>query len=257
MADADRHDELVELLVPYSLGELDAATTARIERALDDDPTLRHELDAIEETGARLLATLPRHAAPEALKGRVMDAVGAASSRRVDADATSPAHAAPAHRPRSWQWRGFALPAASGVLAVACTVLALLVVDLRRDLDDARSRLERSDAGQAPFVRAGDAREVETSDGLANASGSLRAVGDDEYLLVIENLPRPDPGTSWQVWTADAEGTIRNVAQWTSGDRIQLLVIDQADITQVMISHERSTEPVPAPTSAPIASVRV
>lgn len=71
--DSTHHDDLRELLVPFSLGELEPAERARVKRALDEDPSLREELVAIEETAARLVASVPRHAAPPALKQRVLD----------------------------------------------------------------------------------------------------------------------------------------------------------------------------------------
>ena len=97
--------------------------------------------------------------------------------------------------------------------------------------------------------------DVSTNGEFKGATGRVLKV-DGQYLLMIENMPAPEPGTSWQVWTAEGND-VRNVAQWTDGRRIQLLVVEDPNVEQLMISHERTTQPVATPGSAPLANVKV
>jgi hypothetical protein len=259
------HDDLHELLVPDSLGELEGEDLARVERALREDDALREELEAIEATAAELVSTMPRHAAPPALRARVLDAVGAASDAERDPARSAPMYVLPREtlatptvlRPSRWRRR--ALPAFSGALAVACALLLAWAIDLRGELQDARDagarRTSQGDGAAPSWVTRASTHDVSTLGEFKQASGRLLEV-DGQILLMIEDLPDPEPGTSWQVWTAEGD-EIRNVAQWTNGRRVQLLVLEDGNVDQVMISHEATTEPVAKPGSAPLASVQV
>jgi hypothetical protein len=252
----DEHQELPELLVPYALGQLDAAAATRVKRALDTDPELRAQYAEIEAVGARLAASVPAVAAPPALRSRVLDAVAAAA-------VPHPVEPLRRERVQRSRWR-FALPSLAAGFAAATLVLAGVAINLDRKLDDTASDLKAATsegAGRPSGAPAGfegsTIHPVSTSGDMAPASGSLINVGGDQMLLVLRDVPEPGEGNSWQVWTADSDGTIQNVAQWISGGETQIVAIDRTDITEVMVSFEETTTPVPAPTSAPVADVKV
>ncbi|MCZ4497015.1 MAG: hypothetical protein JWM25_1600 [Thermoleophilia bacterium] len=250
------YDELAELLVPYALGQLDPADSARIKDALETNEALRTELREIEAVSATLAGSFEPVAAPPALRSRVLDAV-AVAARPHPATVPMPRATQPARR----RWR-FALPALAGGFATACIVLGVVAINLDGELDDTRSELRQ--ATEAP--RGGGApagfedstvHTVSTSGEMAEANGSLIHVGGDQWLLVLSNVPDPGDGNSWQVWTRDSAGAIDNVAQWLSGGSTQVLTLDRGDIEEVMVSFERSTSAVPAPTTAPVADVTI
>ncbi|MCB0879058.1 MAG: anti-sigma factor [Thermoleophilia bacterium] len=263
-------DEAIrELLVPYALRELEPADRARVERALEHDPDLRAELDQIEAAGVALVEQLPRHAAPQRVKSNVMAAVRASAQAAAEQEAlaagapTFEADAAPARRPRR-RWLG--APAFSAALAAACVVLAFVAFDLNGKLDKANDRADRlarsassgADGAGGPPAGFSDAtmHTVSTTSSFGSATGSLIRLSDDKWLLAFNDVPEPAKGRSWQVWTADSGGTIRNVAQWDKGET-QLVMLDSSDIVEVMVSYEPTLEPAPAPSSAPVADVKV
>jgi len=272
MIDDRRHQEILELLVPYALGELDGEARVLLEAALDTDPTLRVELAEIEAVGAALLSGVVEHAAPPALKSRVLDAVGAASKPHAApraGDTTAPGVNTPsaptslgAHRAR--RRSRFLMPSFAGALAAACVALALVAINLNGDLDSTRDQLRKVQA--APTARDASAPAgfedaqpfaVATMNSFADARGSLIKLKGDKYLLALNGIPSPGVGKSWQVWTRDSSGLIRNVAAWTTADESQLLVIDKADVVEVMISYEASSRPVPTPSDDVVADVQL
>lgn len=256
MTDDTEHPEIAELLLPYSLRQLDDAERARVEAALDADPDLRAELEALEATAARMVASLPRVSAPPQLRARVFDAIGAAEKPASLADARD----LRARRAGGSRFGGrlFA-PAAAGVLAVACVVLALTVVGLRSDLSSTERRLDRlRDAGAAPAPARGlTTHAVDTSGPLDAATGVLVHVDDNTYVLSLRNMPDAGQGRSWQVWSRDTTGRVRNIGIWTDDARTHTLVVDSGPVDEVMVSLEQSTEPVDVPSSGPVADVRI
>jgi hypothetical protein len=253
--DTQHHEEMRTLLVPFSLRLLDADERAAVERALESDASLRRELSEIEEGGAALLGTLPRVSAPPTIKSSVMSSVRASAEQAMAADPVSIADAPSARtgrRRRSW----FTSPAFSGALAVACVALAVVAIDLNRDLNAANERADDFSIASAPELAYATKHTVATTDQFKDASGSLIRITDDKWLLAFKDVPEPAKGRSWQVWTATSAGEFSNVAQWSSGDT-HLLVVDSDDIVEVMVSYERTTEPAPAPSSDPVADIKV
>jgi hypothetical protein len=252
------HDDIRELLLPYSLDLLEPGERARVEQALAADPALRTELASFEEVGARLVSGVELTPAPPQLRGRVLDAI----HQGVDRDAVAPTPVASLAHARERRRRRFVMPAFAGGLAVACLALAVVAVSLRNDLDSARSRADRlaaaanSARGQQNELAGATHYAVSTNDGFAKASGSLIQVSRDKWILLFNDVPSPGVGKSWQVWTADSNGLIQNVAQWSTGST-QLIVLDRADIKEVMVSYEPTTRPAPVPSSAPVADVKV
>lgn len=258
-----QHDQMKELLLPYAVGELSTGERTRVQHALDVDADLRRELEMIEAVGARIITgAVEVTPAPPELKGRVMTAIRAGSDRPpVDAAAASqPRAIGSARSARRPRWS--AMPAFAGGLAAACLVLAVVAFDLGRELDAAERRAERleravDERGEEPAgLEGAEPFAVSTSGNFESAQGSLIRISDGKWLLAVRDVPSPGVGRSWQVWTASSSGIVRNVAQWSSGGT-QLVVLDNADIVQVMVSFESTTRPAPSPTLPPVADVKV
>jgi hypothetical protein len=255
--DNRHHDDLHELLVPYALRALDPSERARVEVALDADPALRRELDEIEQAGALLLAGgIRRETAPPQLKGRVMATVRAGADRAAAPAEQPPAPVVELGSARRARRRWFESPAFSGALVAACVLLAVVTVNLASDLDSTRDQLDELEqaapASEAPAsmpvaFEGATPYTVPTTHEFEESVGSLIRVSDDKWVLAFQDVPEPEDGKTWQVWTASSTGEIRNVAQWQTGDT-QLLVIDNDDIVEVMVSYETGVEPAPAPT---------
>ena len=253
MSDFSSQDqELRELLPAYALGDIAEHDRARVDAALAHDASLREELSQLDETMATLVSAVPPERAPAALKGRVLDAVDAATTRRP-APTTAPEitslQAARAARPA--RWRRLMMPAVSGIAVAACVALAIVAVDLRSDLDAANDRLD----SVGPLAQ-GSTYRVSTTDGLADARASMVRVGDS-YVFAIDDLPDPGEGKSWQLWAAHTDGTVRNLAQWSDGEHRVAVIDGGDDVAEVMISHENVTTPVPIPNGDPVADIKV
>ncbi|MCW2920164.1 MAG: hypothetical protein JWL76_38 [Thermoleophilia bacterium] len=266
MTDADRQDEIRELLALYALQQLDERDQVRVERALAADPELRRELGSFEHVSARLAESMPSTTAPASIKQSVMASVRASAAHRNGgtlediADAAASARPTPARDRARRRW--FATPVFSGAMAAACLLLAVVALNANRDLNAAERRADRLQAAAnergGPPAGFEDAtpHTVSTNGPFEQSTGSLIQVSKNKWILLFNDVPNPSAGNSWQVWTADSNGLIENVAQWKSGDT-QLLVLDRADIKQVMVSYEPTTRPAPVPSSEPVADVKV
>ncbi len=253
--DSDDHTDLHEYLVPYVLGELDGPELEQLEAALLSDRRLAAELADIERTTLDLTAALPQHAPPPALRGRVLDSIAAAAEHDVQRTARV-ARTARAPR-RTLQERLARLLSPGGALtggfALAACVLGILLLDARSSLDETRSQLARA---QSTAARATQMVSVQTTDRLAGASGHMVRDGD-RLVLVLEDLPSAGDG-SWQIWTADRGGTVRNVGVWTGDAHTRAITIDGAQrIAEVMVSREQTRERLASPSSAPVAAAKV
>jgi hypothetical protein len=245
--------DLREQLVPYVLGELEGAELERLEAALLADPALAAELAEIERTTLDLAAAVPQHPAPPALRGRVLDAIAAAAEHDAR---TAPRRAAAAATP-SWRERLAARLTPGGALAggfaLAACVLGILLLDARSSLEETRSQLAQA---RGTAANATQMVSVQTTDRLAGASGHLMRDGD-RLVLVLEDLPSAGDG-SWQIWTADRGGTVRNVGMWTGDGPTQAIAIDGAKgVTEVMVSREQTRQRLAAPSSSPVAAAKV
>ena len=258
----ESHDELALLLVPYALGLLDEAETLRVERVLKQDAALRAEYDEIQQTGAQLVGSVPLVRAPDSVKARVFEAIGAADHHPERGEASQVAAPAPladarARSTRRSQWRGFALPAFAGAAAAACVALALVVIGLHDDLDAANSKLSRETRTMQAQVDEMAPHRVSTNAEMASAHGALLRVGKDSWVLVLRDVPDPGFGKSWQVWTKDQQDKVRNVAQWVDDGNTRFVMLESGDISEVMVSLENTTLPRPSPGGPPVATVRV
>lgn len=271
MTETNRHEDIRGLLALYALRQLDERDQVRVERALAADPELRRELGQYEHVAARLADGITPVSAPASIKHNVMASVRASAAHRNGGTIDDIAAAAESARPAPERTsrardrarrRWFTAPAFTGAMAAACLLLAVVAIDLGRELDAANMRADRLEraaeegAGTPPGFENATPHPVDTSGEFASATGSLIQVSEDKWILAFNDVPTPAVGRSWQVWTADSNGLIENVAQWKSGDT-KLLVLDRADIVEVMVSYEPTTRPVPVPSSAPVADVKV
>lgn len=259
--DHDDHDDrpdLREQLIPYVLGELDGPELDRLEAALLADSGLAAELAAIERTTLDLTAAVPQHPAPPALRGRVLDAIAAAADheQRTSPKRASSKRASSADRPGLLERLAARLTpggALTGGFALAACVLGILLLDARSALDETRSQLARS---QSSAAAATQMVSVKTTDRLAGASGHVMRDGD-RLVLVLEDLPAAGDG-SWQIWTADRAGIVRNVGMWTGNAHTQAITIDDATtVSEVMVSREQTRERLAAPSSSPVAAAKI
>lgn len=258
-------EDLLELLVPFALGELDQEDRVRVATALAEDPALRRELDRLEATGALVAASVPRVQAPPALRARVLDAVAAASGPRQHAaetvsDAPVSLDSARSRRELRRRWwmpqlaTGFAAGAAAASIVFGAFAIGVGIGDESRTSSPSQSTTTRI-SDTAGFQDA-TFRDVSTRGKLADARGSLVRISGDTWVLVMRELPQPGAGHTWQVWTA-SDGGLENVAQWAAARNTQVIVLHARDIDKVMISDEASLRAVPLPTSAPVAEVSV
>ena len=255
MTDHHEHEDIRELLMPYALRELDDAAVLRVERALSTSPELRAELAGIDGVAARLLEQVPHVAAPPALRDRVLGTIGAVSPSHADT-AREPAPAAVVSLSRRRALR-YAVPTLTAASMAASLVLAFVAFSLHADLDAARSRADRAVAASGDRASDRSMLPMSTSGALAPASGVLMPVDERHWMLEVRNLPSPGAGHSWQVWTANANGKVQNVAQWTGAASMSGIMIDRPDVTAVMISLEPTTKPMASPSAKPVAEVYV
>lgn len=277
----DTHSNWELLLVPYVLGELAGAERDALEQQLSVSPELREQLSELELASASLVAATPQFEAPASLKSSVFAAIDAASAHDAQvvnaaplaataaaaaiddepdaiASTPSPQRRSAERSGASW-WQSFkdrfaVGPALTGALALGCVVLLALLVDTRGSLNETKDQLALEQTTPSQTAPA-TTRVVETQPAFNGARGRLVRDGD-QWVLVFENVPSPGNGASWQVWTADQKGKISNVAQWTTDESTHVLSIEDADqIDQVMISHEKTPDPVAAPSGAPVAAV--
>jgi hypothetical protein len=262
MDNFDNIEGLGEELVAYALGDLDVAEQARMAAAIDADPRLQAELGAIEEAGARIVVSQAQHRAPSSLRSSVLGAVANEAADEASLAPVVPLQraSAPSSPRRRMRW---VMPAVASVAVAASVLLAFVAIDARSDVSALEGRLGKIEAA-ASSARDGapagydgaNILTVATEGAMEQSSGSLVQVGDKSILL-LRDVPDPGAGHSWQVWTASEDGTIQNVAQWAAGDKAQVIVLDDKDIVEVMVSHEKGLTPVPAPAVPPVADVKV
>jgi len=139
------HDELVA----YLDGELDAASTHRIENLLASNPAIRNELHRLERTWD-LLDELPRVTVDESFASSTAEMVAIAAERELEAQKAE----LPRQRRRWWTWSVAVLAA-----AVLCGFLGMrwLLPDPNRQLLADLPILENLDAyrqaGSVEFLR--------------------------------------------------------------------------------------------------------
>ncbi|MDY6998501.1 MAG: anti-sigma factor [Actinomycetota bacterium] len=178
--------DLLSLATPYALHALTEADVADVERRLDDAPpevaeAFRTEVRAVRETMAAVAAATAVEP-PEELRAEVL--------RRV---AEEPVPLRSGARPRRW--------ARAALAAAAVLVVGLGAVGVGMALRPAATPSTADLVFAAPDVR--------TVSGQIPGGGLATVVfsrEQDSGVLVMNNVPPPQPGTVYQMWLVDAQG---------------------------------------------------
>lgn len=179
--------DLLSLATPYALHALTDADSADVERRLDDAPPevaqeFRAEVQMVRETMAAL-ASATAVEPPVQLRDQVLQQI---------ADEPVPLRR-PAQQPRRWS------RVAMAAAAVAVVGLGALGVGMALRPTTAPSTADQVFA--APDVR--------TVSGEIPGGGTATVVFSrerDSGVLVMNNVPAPQPGTVYQMWLVDAQG---------------------------------------------------
>jgi Anti-sigma-K factor rskA, C-terminal/Putative zinc-finger len=235
------HEEVLDELPGYLLGDADPRTATALEVHLSGCPCCQEELDRQAEVLGRL-GTLAAPATPPAeLRERVL--------ARLD----EPAELQPSFRQpiRPARWLRPLLVAA----AVVILVLGDSVAYLYRNLDQARSELAagRSRDAEARWILAEPSATIPLVAGNGvGAYGTLfLAPGGTQAVMVIDKLPPAPAGRLYQVWLVQ-DGRRTSAALFTAaqGNGAQLLL----SAPQPLRSYQSlgiTLEPAPRGSSGP------
>jgi anti-sigma factor RsiW len=237
------HDPVEELLGAYALNAVDDEERAQVEAHLATCPRCRHEVDQHREVAAHLARS--GAPAPDGLWDRIAEVISTAEAppplRLVVDDGTRTR----ATRSRWWSRAGIAAMAAA---AVAIVALGVSSVNQRDRIDELEQASGVTTAANEAFADP-TARIAE----LRDPDGALlvrAAVLDDGSGYVLAGaLPELD-GQIYQLWGATADQVV-SLGTMGSSPGVVAFPADPS-ITQLMITAE--DEPVPAPTSDPLAA---
>jgi hypothetical protein len=236
------HDPVEELLGAYALNAVDDDERAQVEAHLAECPRCRAEVDQHREVAAHL--ALSGAPAPDGLWDRIAEGMG-------NADVPPPLRLVVDDGTRSrggretWRWRArIAVVAAAAVAIVALSISSINQRDRIGELEQASG--VTTAANQAFADPSSRIAELRGPDGELVARAAVQDEGDG-YLLA-GSMPALD-GQIYQLWGATADQVVSLGTLGASPD----VVAFPADpsITQLMITAE--DEPVPAPTSDPLA----
>jgi anti-sigma-K factor RskA len=212
----------------YVLGALQPAEAEEFSRHLATCVVCRDEVAAFQHTANALAMTPPQHAAPRALKRRVMRAV-----REREAEA----HDSDTRRPRRWGSGLFvARPAIAAIAAFAVVVVVIGAIIVS--------------SGGSSGTRT-IAATVSRSPGTAQLS-----VSGGHAELVVRGFPQPTVGHIYEVWKvhsgAKAPSPTRALFSVNSSGAADVGVPGDLDgVTQVLVSQEPAGGSL-APTTAPV-----
>lgn len=217
------HDAIRDLIAPVALGAATEQEHAEVERHTATCHDCRAELDGLRNAVAGLALDVPQLDPPTALKGRIMDAVGADGRPRTTS--------VPVHRPRRVRW-----PALAGALAVLAAGLLTWNVTLQGGGPETR---------QIAFV------------GTTDRSVSGRVVIDERGSAVmrIVGLPPLEADESYELWTIRG-GTPRSegFAARTATGEVVVATADLAGVTALAVTPEERSN-TSAPSVAPVVMV--
>lgn len=163
----------------YALGALDRAEAEAFAAHLETCTVCREELAEFEVVVTSLPMTVHQHAAPEALRRRVMDVV------HDEARARTAAPAPPARRAARRSW--LAVPRPAMALGAALAVVALAVLG-GLELGRGGPTRPRAHVYAAQVSGVAGSAEVKVTGGHAE--------------LVVRNLTAPPAGKIYEVWLA-------------------------------------------------------
>ncbi len=209
----DRHDEFVDRLEAYALGQLSARERLEVESHLLVCATCADEVRAINDVLEGIAESVPPLQPRARLRQQVLAAVADVPQERARG-------LAPIDVPRRSAWRLLPL-AAAAVLSLAIGAVAIRSEQSRRELADQLRRVESSNgelldrlkrfSGQADLaissLTAADTREIPTA-GRDDAPAMRAFVSPTRgLLLVADRLPVPPAGRVYQVWIIEDGST--------------------------------------------------
>ena len=237
------HDPVEELLGAYALNAVDDDERAQVEAHLAECPRCRSEVDQHREVAAHL--ALSGSPAPDGLWDRIAEVISTADAPpplRLGVDDGTRS------RPVRETWRRRAGLVAAAAAAVAILALSISSINQR----DRISEIEQASgvtaaANQAFADPSARIAELRGADGEVVARAAV--LEDGEGYLLAGSMPALE-GQIYQLWGATADEVVSLGPMGGAPD----VVAFPADpsITQLMITAE--DEPVPAPTSDPLAS---
>ena len=225
-------DEADDLAGAWGLGALDRGEADVVASHLDACDRPHEELRAAAGAGLLLEASLEPIEPSPGLRGRIMDSIGAGL-------APSPPAEVPWYR-RQWMPRVAALAAAAAIVGLAAWNL-----QLRGALEERQAELQRVasalSGGSAPVAVTG------------SAGNGLLVTGDDGPILVA-GVPPPEPGSLYEMWLIDAEGTPVAVGTFIPGAEDELVIarLERSVEGFATFAVTMEDERVDAPTGDPV-----
>ena len=173
--------ELLELATPYALNAVSDTERAEIERRLATAPAavaqaFSDEVRAVQEAMAAVSASTQVEP-PDQLRNRVLAAAAAPARRQIP-------------------WRTTLIAAAAAVVVGVVTLSVGLAV-----------RPGESQSTAEQVFTAPDVRTVSTAIPVGGTATVVFSREQDAGVLVMNDVPRPTPGTVYQMWLVGNEGT--------------------------------------------------
>ena len=230
------HLEIQELLGAFAIDAVEAEEAAEVETHLATCPRCRAEVAELREVAAML-----SHAGGDAPAG-VWDNIAAALT-----GPPPPLRLEVLESPSSNRWRPVRA-AAVGVAAASVVVLGIGVIRLRSEVDDLRQARSTDVALAAEHALGAPDARIARLTGAHGESAVAVVQANGQGYLVGTSLPEVGQHI-YQLWGATTSGTITSLGT-APGPGVFAFSADPS-IHMVMITVEN--EPVPAPTSDPVA----
>lgn len=150
-------------------------------------------------------------------------------------------------------WRAAAIGCAAAIALVCATGLGVQtkrVHELDRQLRDARA--SNRGAGDDDVILARAAACIDTSGELTTATVRVAATAKAGRVVVLDDVPEPPRGKSWQVWGITADGAKRSMGVVSRAAPVMLIKVDDASVTSVAITLEQLGGAA-QPTTTPLA----
>jgi anti-sigma factor RsiW len=234
-----RHDQVEELLGAYALDAVTAEERIEVEAHLATCPRCRNEVDAHREVAAHLAQG--GAAAPDHLWERIAGAIDAETPppMRLVVDDAPPRARAP-----RWAWWPGLLGAAAAVAIIALTAGLLVVQNRVGDLEGERAL---AGAATAAFAEPG-ARTVDLEGDTGEVVARAALLPDGTGYVLAGGLPDLDRGI-YQLWGQAGDAVVSLGTMGAAPD----VVAFHADPAPERLLISVEEEPVPQPTTAPVA----
>jgi anti-sigma-K factor RskA len=239
-------DEEMDLLVAYSLDELEPHEAERVSRLLAERPELRATAAELRATLEKLPYALPDAEVPDTLRERTLNHATGGSRRES---------AAP-RQPPLWRRLTLVFGALSGALAVVAALLLGQLGDTQRQLAQARFELEQVAAERDQIVRVVSSSEVIAQlDGDAGRA-TLLQTPEGERLLAAQ-LPALAEGRVYQLWSIAGQAAPVSAGTFeVQPDGSALVRVPAGTLltpeTVFAVTDEPGPQGSPAPTTTPL-----